>query len=824
MFRTTLLTYLTIGLLVSAVFADSPKSVNHLSLLTDRARGSTDKNLPLIIDGLGLGFDSKNNEPGFEMSAAINPDDIFWDNTISPLDTLPTVDSTVRALTTYNNMLIIAGQFDSVGGIAASMIAAWDGTTWSALGSGLQGFFDFSPPGVHALTVYDGKLIAAGQFDTAGGVATSKIAAWDGTSWSALGTGMSGTAVHSVEVLTVYDGKLFAGGSFDSAGGVEARNIASWDGSNWSAANAGATFLDDVLFDLEVFGGNLIASGWIETGGGADTTQLALWNGSNWSAFNTITPVFNELYLSTFDNKLIVLSIGAPHITAWDGTTWTDLSMPTDLYGLFFDATEYDNKLYVGGILTKEIGLDIEAHCSFVWDGNEWSTWLPKLSEHRWVYAFTTFQGRLIMGGNFIIDDGFIHEYKYLAAGNGSVMVELRPTMQHWVQSMEIYNGNLIVGGNFINVDNILVNHVAAWNGSAWSALGTGIKDGTIYSRVTCFTVYDSKLIAGGVFATAAGMSANSIAAWDDISWSALGTGIEGISGIGLLFALTVYDGQLIAAGIFDTAGGVSANNIAAWNGTSWSALGSGMDDWIFALTTYNGELIAGGSFNSAGGTAAKRIASWDGTSWSDLGLGTSSILSSVSALTVFDNKLIAGGFFDSVGGVASNHIAAWDGTSWSGLGSGMNSSVGELYVRGGTLIAGGPFTTAGGNTANKIAAWDGSDWSPLGSGLNDRVLALTEYNSELAVGGYFNSAGEKPAAFLATWTKQSFLCGDVNNDGSEYNILDLTYLVDFIFRGGPAPENPDNADLNGDGDSANILDLTFLVDFIFRGGPAPTC
>jgi len=403
MFRTTLITYLTIGLLVSAVFADSPKRVNHRSLLTDRARGSTDTNLPLIIDGLSLGFDSKNNEPKIETSPAIHPDDIFWDNTISPLDTLPTVDSTVRALTTYNNMLIIAGQFDSVGGIAASKIAAWDGTTWSALSSGIN-------TSVFALTEYNGKLIAGGFFDTAGGIATTNIAAWDGTSWSALGTGVGGHIFDHVDALIVYDGQLFAGGWFDSAGGVEAPYIASWDGSNWSAANAGATFLDDVLFDLEVFGGNLIASGWIETGGGADTTQLALWNGSNWSAFNTITPVFNELYLSTFDNKLIVLSIGAPHITAWDGTTWTDLSMPTDLYGLFFDAKEYDNKLYVGGVLSKEIGFDIEAHCSFVWDGNEWSTWLPKLSEHRWVYAFTTFQGRLIMGGDFVIDDSFIHE------------------------------------------------------------------------------------------------------------------------------------------------------------------------------------------------------------------------------------------------------------------------------------------------------------------------------------------------------------------------------------------------------------------------------
>jgi len=61
---------------------------------------------------------------------------------------------------------------------------------------------------------------------------------------------------------------------------------------------------------------------------------------------------------------------------------------------------------------------------------------------------------------------------------------------------------------------------------------------------------------------------------------------------------------------------------------------------------------------------------------------------------------------------------------------------------------------------------------------------------------------------------------GDVNFDGTNTNILDLTYMVDFIFRGGPRPRCPEEADCNSDGTGGNILDLTFLVDRIFRGGP----
>ncbi len=37
------------------------------------------------------------------------------------------------------------------------------------------------------------------------------------------------------------------------------------------------------------------------------------------------------------------------------------------------------------------------------------------------------------------------------------------------------------------------------------------------------------------------------------------------------------------------------------------------------ALTVYNGELIAGGDFNIAGGVDANSIARWDGNDWQPL-------------------------------------------------------------------------------------------------------------------------------------------------------------------------------------------------------------
>ncbi len=71
---------------------------------------------------------------------------------------------------------------------------------------------------------------------------------------------------------------------------------------------------------------------------------------------------------------------------------------------------------------------------------------------------------------------------------------------------------------------------------------------------------------------------------------------------------LTLTNGDLIVGGLFTSAGGVSAKNIARWNGASWSAMAAGNNGWVHSLATLpNGDLVAGGSFvtYSVGGGAA---------------------------------------------------------------------------------------------------------------------------------------------------------------------------------------------------------------------------
>ncbi len=63
-------------------------------------------------------------------------------------------------------------------------------------------------------------------------------------------------------------------------------------------------------------------------------------------------------------------------------------------------------------------------------------------------------------------------------------------------------------------------------------------------------------------------------------------------------------------------------------------------------------------------------------------------------------------------------------------------------------------------------------------------------------------------------------LRGDLDGSAA-LNVSDLTYLVAFLFQGGPGPACEDHGDIDSSG-STNVSDLTYLVSFLFQGGPAP--
>jgi hypothetical protein len=294
-------------------------------------------------------------------------------------------------------------------------------------------------------------------------------------------------------------------------------------------------------------------------------------------------------------------------------------------------------------------------------------------------------------------------------------------------------------------------------------------------------------LAIGGVFTAAGGVAANNIAVWNGSTYAPLGSGIAGE-----VDALAVLpDGRLVAAGGFTSAGGTPVANIAVWDGTTWSAMGSGLNNqvWALAVNPVTGDLVAGGMFTTAGGVAANRVAKWNGSAWSSLGSGTANgvnnIVYALSATPTGD--IIVGGNFLTAGGVFNRRSVARYGADglWYSLGAGMNAAVLSVAtLSDGSIVASGIFTFAGAGNASRIARWDGANWIPMGLGLNTQALALLPLtHGQVIAGGHFFFAGSVAANKIALWNGTDW---EAMGTGMDQYIIGLAQMPNGdVFAGG---------------------------------------
>jgi hypothetical protein len=246
---------------------------------------------------------------------------------------------------------------------------------------------------------------------------------------------------------------------------------------------------------------------------------------------------------------------------------------------------------------------------------------------------------------------------------------------------------------------------------------------------VLCLAWYDGMLFAGGAFTEIYGINgyitANGLAAWDGSTWRAVGWPYNPTSYP--VRALVVHDGELFAS---------AADHVARWTGESWEMLGTAFGggnpyNGVCAMSTYDGQLVAAGDFTSYGGTTVNRIARWDGATWLPLGEGAGGW---VEALTVYDGELIAGGQFNSIGGQDIQAIAAWDGSAWHALGSASpRLEPDALGVFGGYLL--------GADWSLRFAKWDGASWAALGS-MYELPTSFVVFDSYVTAGFSTNTSG----------------------------------------------------------------------------------
>jgi len=65
-------------------------------------------------------------------------------------------------------------------------------------------------------------------------------------------------------------------------------------------------------------------------------------------------------------------------------------------------------------------------------------------------------------------------------------------------------------------------------------------------------------------------------------------------------------------------------------------------------------------------------------------------------------------------------------------------------------------------------------------------------------------------------------ICGDADDNGI-IDILDITFIMSYLYQGGPAPNPIEIGDVNSDG-SINMLDITYVIAYLYDSGPELNC
>jgi hypothetical protein len=303
----------------------------------------------------------------------------------------------VRAIAFAPNGHVFAGGlFTTAGGDQASRVAEWDGATWSALGT------NGVSSDVYAIAVdSQNNVYVGGSFTTAGGNIAGRIAKWNGIAWTDLDGGMS-DEVYAIAVDD--DDNVYAGGKFTNAGGVVAGRIAMWDGSDWSDLDGG---MSDIVYALTTVGNVLYAGGVFTVAGSTSAFRVAMWDGDSWSALGT--GVTGEVWaLAAAANGNIYAggkfttagAITAGRIARWNGITWSDLDggLSNEVFAIATSGTS----VYAGGIFTTAGGNP--AFRIAKWDGFGWSNLGDGVSERVWAVAASGQD--VFVGGEFTTAGG----------------------------------------------------------------------------------------------------------------------------------------------------------------------------------------------------------------------------------------------------------------------------------------------------------------------------------------------------------------------------------------------------------------------------------
>jgi hypothetical protein len=368
-----------------------------------------------------------------------------------------------------NQLYVGGGHFQHAGNIPARGIARWNGSFWDSLSSGIDTHHPTgSPQNVLSITKYNDLIFVAGAFNSVGGLPSRSLAIWDGNNWHASPITINSTVVR----LTVINNKLILCGNFTNINGNSNIAYAVYDSlncqspnltidSNFNNGNCVASYSNEIFF-----GGNFAYSLGYDflrwDSNSVMNVGLGLQGGLTW--INCMATYKNDLYIGGY----FTLAGGNPadFIMKWDGNTLTEVG--DGLNGQVWSMKVYNDELYLAGAFTQ--AGNISASHLVKWNGTDWLTISNSIFDDA-IVDIEFLNGELYAAGNFTHIDNI--PINYIAKFNGNLSTNENTIFSKIIFYPNPSKNKLQIESNSITIEKIKINNILGEEIYSISFLGT---------------------------------------------------------------------------------------------------------------------------------------------------------------------------------------------------------------------------------------------------------------------------------------------------------------------------------------------------------------
>lgn len=254
-------------------------------------------------------------------------------------------NGSIHAITTYGGMLHVGGEFTATPSASASKIArnnngVWQGYTGSPINGSVYSIGSYGLIGGGAQT-----LVIGGEFAAFPGLPTSANVATYGTNnWSQFPVGVDGP----VRALSIGGTSQFMAGEFQTAGGLASESVALYQRGGWFGYSTG---VPDVVYDFDTFQGRLVVGGERFVSGVGLRGVMSEWTGSQWNMLGASTLAGPVRAIEVVGDALFaggeVVGSGSPtgFLANYDQGQWSSGPLLSPVNAL----AKYNGRLIVAG-------------------------------------------------------------------------------------------------------------------------------------------------------------------------------------------------------------------------------------------------------------------------------------------------------------------------------------------------------------------------------------------------------------------------------------------------------------------------------------------